>query len=55
MVDKLKALASEGGKNLTEDQAIKIVIDKLWPNYDVDKSGSLSKQETQQFVLDTLG
>ena len=30
------------------------MIDKIWSKYDVDNSGTLDKQETKQFVNDTL-
>ena len=38
-----------------EDQAIQGVIDQIWETYDVDKNGSLDKEETKKFVQDTLG
>jgi len=38
-----------------EEQAIQAVIDQIWDTYDKDKSGALDKQETKQFVKDTLG
>ena len=39
----------------TKDQAIQDVIDDIWETYDVDKSGALDKEETKNFVQDTLG
>ena len=36
--EKLKALASKE-KKLTEHEAMKVIVDRIWPKYDTDKSG----------------
>ena len=37
-----------------EEQAVGKVVDEIWAKYDVDGSGDLDKDETKQFVEDTL-
>lgn len=37
-----------------EEQAVGKVVDEIWEKYDVDGSGDLDKNETKQFVEDTL-
>ena len=37
-----------------EDAAIASMINSIWDMYDKDKSGSLDREETKQFVMDTL-
>ena len=37
-----------------EDMAIMAMINQIWDKYDKDNSGSLDKEETKQFVIDTM-
>ena len=37
-----------------EENRIKEIIDDIWKKYDVDGNGSLDKQETRNFLIDTL-
>ena len=36
------------------DGAIQSYIDQIWNSYDMDRSGSLDKEEAKKFVQDTL-
>ncbi len=36
------------------DKVIKRCVDDIWREYDQDASGELDKEETRQFVFDTL-
>ena len=56
--DPVASDSEDGGDEEEEadaDAAIQGVIDKLWNTYDADGSGALDKQESRQFVEDTLG
>ena len=52
MVDK----GNKGGmsQNQEIDQVIRKCVDEIWQKYDADGNGYLDKQETKQFVKDTL-
>ena len=41
-------------QNTEIDQVIKKCVDEIWAKYDSDGNGYLDKQETKQFVKDTL-
>tara|TARA_B110000285_G_C15001229_1_gene551542 strand:+ start:168 stop:470 length:303 start_codon:yes stop_codon:yes gene_type:complete len=38
-----------------ETEALEGVINQIWEIYDTDKSGSLGREETKEFIKDTLG
>jgi len=41
--------------DLIDDEAVKNMLDDIWETYDLEKNGSLNKEETKKLCQDTFG
>ena len=39
---------------MQKDQAVQYVVEQIWKEYDIDRSGELDKNETRKFMKDFL-